>query len=168
MKIKIYSNIFLCFLIFTLCAPYTYAADLTGSSFIVCDPVIGAGGGYASSGSFNLFQSIDPTLIGVGSSALYVGHYGFLYFPGPEDVVVPPVDGGGGGGGGADEGIIYDTRCGRIADLNCDRSVDLFDLSILLYYLKHPNEFTAFHDLSGDGKIDFVDISIMFYYWDED
>jgi hypothetical protein len=168
MKRKIYSNLFLCVLLFMLCATPAFAVDLTGSNFIIRDPVIGSGGGYASSGSFKLFQSIDPTLIGVGSSALYVGHYGFLYFPEPDDdVVVPP--GPGGGGGGADEGIKYDLRCnGLIADLNCDGKVNLFDLSILLYYMKHPGSFDAFHDLNKDGKIDLADISVLFYYWDED
>jgi hypothetical protein len=166
MKRKIYSNLFLCLLTFTLCASYAGAADISGPTFIIRDPVIGTGGGYAASGSFKLFQSLDPTLIGVGSSGLYVTHYGFLYYKDPEDAVVPPD--GGGGGGGSGEGIIYETRCGRIADLNCDDAVDLFDLSILLYYLKHPSSFTTFYDLKPDGKIDLLDISVLFYYWDED
>jgi len=170
MKIKIYSNLFLCLLFFTFCVPYTLASDLTGSNFIIRDPVIGAGGGYATSGSFKLFQSIDPTLIGVGSSALYEGRYGFLYFPAPEDIVIPPDDGGGGGGGGIVNpipGLEVDCKVVK-ADLNCDGTVDIFDLSIILYYLKHPESFSTFYDLRPDRKIDFADLSVLFYYWDED
>ncbi len=169
MKIKIYSNILLCVFIFTLCASHALASDLTGSSFIIRDPVIGAGGGYASSGSFSLFQSLDPTLIGVGSSGLFVGHFGFLYFPPLEDIITPP-EGGGGGGGGGGIRVDYPPYIGscRIADLNCDGRVDIYDFSILLYYLKNQGSFEAIHDLKPDGKIDLSDISIMFYYWDEE
>ncbi len=168
MKIKIYSNLFLCLLIFTLCASFASASDLASPTFIIRDPVIGTGGGYGASGSFKMFQSLDPTLIGVGSSGSFLGHFGFLYFPPLEDIVIPPTGGGGGGGGG---GVIVDYPpyiggC-KIADLNCDGYVDIFDFSILLYYYKNQTGFTEIHDLKPDGKIDLSDISVMFYYWDE-
>jgi hypothetical protein len=78
-------------------------------------------------------------------------------------VTLPDPDSGGGGGNGA---IVYDNFCGRIADLNCDGNINIFDLSILLYYLKHPDVFTALQDLKPDNKIDFSDLSVLFYYWD--
>ena len=57
------------------------AKDLTSTHFIIKDPVIGTGGGYSSSGSFQLNSEGDTLLTGVGSSATYIGHYGFLYYP---------------------------------------------------------------------------------------
>jgi len=160
MKKKLYFNSFLCLLIYTLCAPFAFAADLTSSSFIVRDPVIGTGGGYGTSGSFRLFESLEPTIIGVGSGATFIGHYGFLYFAAP-DAEDDSVGGGGGGGGGS--GLII--QC-RIADFNCDTHVNIFDLSILLYYVDHTTPDITTYDLSKDSKVDFIDTSIVFYYWD--
>lgn len=60
-----------------------YAVELTSSSFIIRDPVIGAGGGYGTSASFGLFSQSDTLLTGVGTSATYIGRYGYLYFPNP-------------------------------------------------------------------------------------
>ncbi|HSE56760.1 MAG TPA: hypothetical protein VLB02_01600 [Candidatus Paceibacterota bacterium] len=57
------------------------AGDLTGTNFIVRDPVIGAGGGYQSSGSFKLYSSQDETFTGLGSSTSFKGNFGFLYYP---------------------------------------------------------------------------------------
>lgn len=163
MKKKLYFNFLLCFLILTLWVSIVSASELTSPSFIVRDPVIGAGGGYASSGSFNLFQSIDSLLIGVGSSAtFFIGHYGFLYFE-DEAVVIPPPPPPGGGGGGARVGL--QLNC-QIADFNCDNLVNIFDLSILLYYMDQPSPVVDLYDLSKDNKVDFVDTSIVFYYWD--
>lgn len=63
------------------------ASDLTSSSFIIRDPVLGTGGQYGSSSSFKLFSTGNTLLSGVGSSATYIGHYGFQYYP----VVTSPV-----------------------------------------------------------------------------
>lgn len=62
-------------------APIAFAKDITSTNFIVRDPVIGTGGGYGSSASFQLISEGDSVLTGVGSSDTYIGHYGFLYYP---------------------------------------------------------------------------------------
>ncbi len=76
---------------------------------------------------------------------------------------------GGGGSGGGRPNIKKDlepkTGC-KIADFNCDRYVNIFDLSILLYYLEHSDQNITLYDLSKNGKVNFTDISILFYYWD--
>lgn len=157
MKKKLYFNFFLCVLIFALWIPFGFASDLTSTNFIIRDPVIGTGGGYATSGTFQLFQSLDESVIGVGSSGTFIGHYGFLYFPPLVDEVVPPPPGGGGGG--------LKISC-RIADFNCDNYVNIFDLSILLYYVAESGPKIVPFDLNKDNKVGFTDISIVFYYWD--
>jgi len=58
-----------------------YASNMTSASFIINDPVIGTFGGYGTSASFQLISSGDSLLIGSGSSATYIGRYGFLYYP---------------------------------------------------------------------------------------
>ena len=139
------------------------ASDLTSSTFIVRDPVIGTGGGYAASGSFQMFQSLDPTLIGVNSSTSFLGHYGFLYFSGTSITPTPTPTPSSGGGVRPINNIAV---CGKIADFNCDGRVDILDLSILLYYVGKSSPVIDPYDLSVDGKIDLKDISVMFYYWD--
>lgn len=57
------------------------AADLTSTNFIVRDPVIGTGGGFGTSASFQLFSEGDTIFTGVNDSLNFIGHYGFLYFP---------------------------------------------------------------------------------------
>lgn len=66
---------------FFLGAGVASAKDLSSTHFIIRDPVIGTGGGYSSSASFQLNSEGDTLLTGVGSSASYIGHYGFLYYP---------------------------------------------------------------------------------------
>ena len=136
------------------------ASDLTSASFIIRDPVIGAGGGYGTSATFQLFSSEDTLFTGLGTSAGFIGEYGFLYFPAEISPSPTPTPGGGGGGG-----VIYVGVC-RIADFNCDNYVNIFDLSILLYYVERSGPEIAPYDLSKDNLVDFVDTSIMFYYWD--
>jgi hypothetical protein len=53
----------------------------SSTNFIVRDPVVGAGGGYQSSGSFKMYGSNNLTTSGQGSSANFIGRAGFLYFP---------------------------------------------------------------------------------------
>lgn len=55
--------------------------DLTSTNFIVRDPIVGTGGGYGSSASFNLISSGNTILSGVSTSSSFISHYGFLYFP---------------------------------------------------------------------------------------
>lgn len=57
------------------------AADLTSTSFIIRDPMIGTGGGYGSSGSFSLFSKGNMTLSARNSSASFITRNGFLYYP---------------------------------------------------------------------------------------
>ncbi len=164
MKKKPYFNFFLLVLIFSLWAPVASAGDLTSGSFIIRDPVVGVGGGYGSSASFQLFESLDPTLIGVGTSSAYIGHYGFLYFPFLDNGTTATSSSGGGGG------VPYpgiQLNC-RIADFNCDTYVNIFDLSILLYYTGEMGPNISFYDLDKNNEVGFADVSIVFYYWDND
>lgn len=139
------------------------ASDLTSTNFIIRDPVIGTGGGYASSGTFQMFQSLDDSVIGASSSATFLGRLGFLYFQTEEGVEEEPIDLGG--SGARPPGLqLY---C-RIADFNCDTHVNIFDLSILLFYVEQSGREISLYDLSGDNEVGFTDISIVFYYWDEE
>ncbi len=157
-------NLFFFIIIFFYGAAHVaLASDLSSSHFIVRDPVIGTGGGYGSSGSFQFEGSGDPLLIGIGTSLGFIGHYGFLYYPGVTPTPTPtPTPPGGGGGGITPVTIPF---C-KIADLNCDGRVNILDLSILLYFSDHPGSNITRYDLSKDGKLDLMDISVMFYYWD--
>ncbi len=60
---------------------FVYSSDLTSTNFIVRDPIVGTGGAYGTSTNFKLYSSGNTLLSGVGSSATYIGHYGFLYYP---------------------------------------------------------------------------------------
>ena len=64
-----------------LFVPFVYGADLTSTSFIVKDPIVGSGGGFSTSSSFGSYFSGDLTMIGSGASASFEGRYGFLWFP---------------------------------------------------------------------------------------
>ncbi len=59
------------------------AADLTSGSFIIRDPVLGTGSGYSSSASFSVQGSGNLNTQGYGSSASFIGEYGFLYYQAP-------------------------------------------------------------------------------------
>jgi hypothetical protein len=61
--------------------PFVYAGDMTSTSFIIRDPLIGTGGSYGSSASFQAFGSGDMTTIGRSTSASFEGRYGFLWYP---------------------------------------------------------------------------------------
>ncbi len=57
------------------------------------------------------------------------------------------------------------SNCGILrGDFNCDRKVNIIDLSILTYWYRHSNPPIKF-DLNGDGKITLVDFSIMVFNW---
>lgn len=53
----------------------------------------------------------------------------------------------------------------RGADLNFDGNVDIFDLSILLYFWGGSNSWNACADINQDGNVNVVDFSIMMYQW---
>lgn len=71
----------LCVLGFFVCAPFVYSADLTSSSFIIRDPMVGTGGGFGTSSSFKLFSSGNTLGSDTGDSTSFIGRYGFLYYP---------------------------------------------------------------------------------------
>ncbi len=62
-------------------SPFTYAADMTSTNFIVRDPLVGTGGGYGTSTNFAAFSSGDMTMLGESSSTSFLNRYGFLYYP---------------------------------------------------------------------------------------
>lgn len=82
MQLNKYFKIILsfCFVFFSFFS-IAYGVDLTSTNFIIRDPVIGTGGEFGTSASFQLYGSGDTLLIGSGSSATYIGRYGFLYYP---------------------------------------------------------------------------------------
>ena len=51
------------------------------------------------------------------------------------------------------------------ADLNGDNSIDIVDLSVLLYYYGQRGQGISRYDLNDNGVIDLPDISILMYYW---
>ena len=57
------------------------AGDLTGSNFIIRDPVVGTGGVFGTSTNFNLYGSGDMTMLGEATSTSFASRYGFLYYP---------------------------------------------------------------------------------------
>jgi len=75
------------------------AGDLTSSSFIIKDPIIGTGGGYGSSTNFQLISAGHTLLSGVGSSASFGTRYGFLYYQN-ENRITFDIDTEAGGGSG--------------------------------------------------------------------
>lgn len=83
MKMKILSinKILLTLALLLVFVSFVDAADLTSTSFIIKDPVVGTGSGYGSSTGFQLISSGDTSLNGANSSTSFVGRYGFLYYP---------------------------------------------------------------------------------------
>ncbi|MES2315746.1 MAG: hypothetical protein V4486_03380 [Patescibacteria group bacterium] len=156
---KPYINFFLCLLTFVLLGflglSRADAKDLTSSNFILRDPVIGVGGGYGASGTFRMFQSLDPLLTGANSSTTFLGHYGFLYFSGASITPSPtPTPGGGGGGGGGNTGVITGvTFSGRAYPLS--KVSFLKDGQLVLSTIAGPDsKFTA--TLSGLASGDYT------------
>ena len=58
-----------------------HAADLSSASFILRDPVVGAGGGFGTSTSFQLVSSNNQLGSNFGTSTSFSGKSGFLYYP---------------------------------------------------------------------------------------
>jgi hypothetical protein len=80
-----YRSFFKTFLVLAgiICATQIVSAfDASSTSFILRDAVVGAGGVYQSSTSFQMFSGSDPVLTQGGlTSASFNGRYGFLYYP---------------------------------------------------------------------------------------
>lgn len=141
------------------------SADFTSTNFKLENPIVILGGGQSSSSNFTYLSSTGQLVSGQSTSASFLQNAGFLYFPVSISVTPPPGLGSGGGGHGAmtPPGLTVDCR---VADFNCDGNVNVFDLSILLYYLKKPNAGIAPYDLNHDGQMNLADVSILFYHWD--
>lgn len=79
---KINSKKIFIFLAFSfLIAQFANAADLTSTSFIIRDPIVGTGGGYGTSAGFQLFSAGNILgSMGGASSASFKANYGFLYY----------------------------------------------------------------------------------------
>ncbi len=69
------------------------AIDLTSSNFIIRDPIVGTGSGFGTSTNFQLLSSGNTLLSGYGTSATYIGKYGFLYYPYATDPVLTATPG---------------------------------------------------------------------------
>lgn len=86
----------------------------------------------------------------------------------PVEIIVP---GGGFGAASSLFGVpnkdiaLVTTRILQLVDLNRDGTIDMKDLSIMLFYFEKPRAVASRYDLNGDGKLDVLDISILFYYW---
>lgn len=91
----------------------------------------------------------------------------------------PPSTVSGGGGGGT--GFFATTTRGlppglavpppflpprlQRADLNEDSSIDIIDLSILLYYYGQTGQGIGRFDFNKNDAVDFPDVSILMFYW---
>ncbi len=60
---------------------FVSASDLTSTSFIIRDPLVGTGGSFGSSTSFKAFGSGDMTNIGRSTSTSFEVREGFLWYP---------------------------------------------------------------------------------------
>lgn len=80
---KYLKHTFLFLILFFVFAGYlsVLAKDLTGTNFIVRDPVMGTGGQYGTSTNFKLYSAGNTEFSGVGTGSTFIGHYGFLYYP---------------------------------------------------------------------------------------
>ena len=60
--------------------------------------------------------------------------------------------------------LYFTVQCNG-ADLNFDGKVNIFDLSILLYFWKQSNPWNVCADINKDKNVNVVDFSIMMYEW---
>ena len=74
---KIWVVLFLAFFL----AGVVSASDLTSTSFIIRDGVIGTGGDYATTTNFKMFGGGETLFTDAASSTSFIGHFGFLYYP---------------------------------------------------------------------------------------
>jgi len=64
--------------------PLVFAEDLTSSNFILRNPTINFGGGWATSTNFETFSALGQTGIGESTSTNFTGQSGFAYIQDPE------------------------------------------------------------------------------------
>jgi hypothetical protein len=157
---KIFIPLVLAFTLFSFAS-----ADFTSTSFELENPINFMEGGRSSSSSFQYISATGQTTQGQSSSASFGQNAGFLYFPALDEDEEEDTGGGGGVSGSIPAGLIYVGAC-RIADFNCDKYVNILDLSILLFYLNKTGSKVIPFDLNDDNIINLGDISIMFYHWD--
>lgn len=143
------------------------AVDFSSTNFSVKDPVIKPGGGFSSSTTFYLWQTLGEEAIGFSTTTDFQVKSGFLYFPAPTTPSFVTSSPGSGttalGGGGS--GIFTLKKKNLPCDFNADGQCDVRDLSILLFYYKQSGSAIAAYDLNRNGQVDFPDLSILFYYW---
>ncbi len=142
-----------------------HATDYSATSYIVKDPVIEPGAGFATSTSFQLWSSLGQEAIGLSDTLSFILKSGFLYFPAPSVSATPtPVVPGAGGGGPP---ILYRPLLplGKSCDFSGDGACNIIDFSILLYWFDRTGSEIVPYDLNDDGKLDIVDLSILLFYW---
>lgn len=150
-------------LVLLLAGVSAFAAEYRSPSFIVKDPVVVPGAGFATSSGFQLWSVIGEPAIGLSDAASFILKGGFLYFPAPSTATTtPPVVLPPGGSSGRD---LLRTITIEYRDFNDDGVWDIIDLSILLFHYGRSGAAIARYDLNGNGTVDFPDISILFYYW---
>jgi hypothetical protein len=130
--------------------------------------------GTATSTTFQNRSAGGQNATGYSTSSIGERIYsGILYWLFGTSTTTPPTPPPGGGGFIGAPSILPLTpeekaRSLQIADFNSDNSVNITDLSILLYYFGKSVSFSsasARYDLNGDGLVDITDISILLYYW---
>ncbi|MFH0806181.1 MAG: hypothetical protein V1885_00405 [Candidatus Brennerbacteria bacterium] len=146
------------------------ATDYSSTNFVVKDPVIAPGSGFATSSAFQLWSVIGEPAIGISAGGTFTLKGGFLYFPAPasatstppESAAAPhPVDYG--------PFVFIPSRVVPLSaacDFNEDGVCGIADFSILLYYYERSGPSVAKYDLNKNETVDFPDISILFYYWE--
>ena len=72
-----------------------FATDYTSTNFILRDPVISPGAGYATSSTFRYFGSTGQTVIGESSGGGFIERSGFLYFSAVTNPVLTATAGDG-------------------------------------------------------------------------
>lgn len=65
-----------------------HSMDLTSTSFIIKDPIIGTGGGFGTSTNYQLISAGHTLLSDYATSASYINAYGFLYYDDREDAYI--------------------------------------------------------------------------------
>lgn len=95
-KKNFYFLVFLFFILTTLLFKNNaFATDYTSSNFILRDPVISPGAGYATSSNFRYFGNTGQTVIGESSGGGFIERSGFLYFSAVTNPVLTATAGSG-------------------------------------------------------------------------
>ncbi len=163
-----------------LIAGFSFAEDLTTSSFILRDSAITIMGGHTDSTSFQNI-SAGQVVAGDSTSASYINQDGILYFNTTASSSGSSSGGGSSYGAGpapgpssSSVGIIQKITqkifgCGLVGDLNKDCRVNIRDASILLYWWGQPQKSLSaasfFPDINNDLLINIKDLSMMLFNW---